>query len=494
MASLEVAGIKIQYDDTVDDIDRIVKIIKLNECFFAFYEGKTIVLGKSLSIDNEDMIYVSNFDDFFDNLLESILNNSKILSYLNSPDLLKLLHLEYLVRKIEEDGKAFSLFKSNMPDDIFLLMTACKYFNYESQFEKFSNFIKYRESPEKMFDWLNDTQRFNTYNFCLEIVLNYLKEYDLTFFNNVFNIVSFVEDKIALQMENESFSDKNLDVTEFNYDNFERMILDFLNRINAPDSWKEGYYKLKNENRIIFEKSSDGLDYSKYFKDVDGVWKIKVTSNGTIKYFTSFVHEFMHYISLHNNSDVSIKGEIPFSLLEFSSIYYEKLAANYLIDVGYDENTVKQIIMSRDMNNISISSFLVYILIDLFKINRGVKISRNDKINFLKDAVKTTYESRAKIDTSNSFAIPNYNFGEMVDKECDKKVMDFVKKGLFVLDGYQYLTGSYLADSLLEKPNSDDTLDKMVYVTEHLNEYNIDKIINYFGLDETKEKSKNLKK
>lgn len=237
------------------------------------------------------------------------------------------------------------------------------------------------------------------------------------------------------------------------------------------------------------KKNSDNLEYSHYFKDDDGVWKIKVIMDGTITSFITFVHEFMHYISLHNYPDVSIKGEIPYSLIEFPSIFYEKLASNYLIDVGYNENTVKNIILFRDKDNIFIISSLVYILIDLFKINRGVKISRDDKVNSLKESVMA-YENKENIDTSDSYAILNY----MADEDCDEKIMDFVKKGFLVLDGYQYLTDSYLADSLLEKANIDDVLDKMVYVTEHLKEFDIDKIVNYFGINETDEKSKKIKK
>lgn len=254
MASVEVCGINIQYDDTVDDIDRIIKIIKLNEGFFDFYKGKTFVLGKNLTTDNEDMIYISNFDEFFDKILESILSDNKIHSFLNSPELLQILHIEYWVRKVEKYGNASPFIKSNMPYDVLLLLTAFKYFNCESQFNEFSDFLKYRENPEKMFNWLNETQRFNTYNFCLEILLDYLKQYDVTFFHNISNIIDYVYDKITPQMEKKLFSDKKLDLTVFDYDNFESMFLLFLNSINAPHRWKEEYYKLKNENRIIFEK------------------------------------------------------------------------------------------------------------------------------------------------------------------------------------------------------------------------------------------------
>ena len=73
--------------------------------------------------------------------------------------------------------------------------------------------------------------------------------------------------------------------------------------------------------------------------------------------------------------------------------------------------------------------------------------------------------------------------------------MQFIKKGVLVLDGYQYLTDSYLADSVLEKEDDDTILDKMVFITENLSNFNIKTISKYLGIEDTfikKSKRKNL--
>ena len=80
--------------------------------------------------------------------------------------------------------------------------------------------------------------------------------------------------------------------------------------------------------------------------------------------------------------------------------------------------------------------------------------------------------------------------------ECDYYIMEFIKNGLLVLNGYQYLTDSYLADSVLEKEDDDDTIfDKMVFITENLSDFNIETISKYLGIEDAftkKSKRKNL--
>ena len=258
--------------------------------------------------------------------------------------------------------------------------------------------------------------------------------------------------------------------------------------MKTPQYFKQ-VINLKNKNRILFEESIDGLDHSKVFKDADGIKKIKVTNDGTIKCFVSFVHEFMHYVSLQGDTP-------PFSLFEFPPIYYERIAANYLISIGYDENIIKQVIRDRNQNNFDIYSSLCGILLDICRYNKKGPITREEKAEPLEKAMVAIYETRrnlAKVCEEageplgdlDFLTMPDYDWGELVDKECDENISKFIRNGLLVLNGYQYLTDSYLANSILEKQDGDNTLDKMIFVTEHLEDFNIQKIINCFEIDNT---------
>lgn len=403
-----------------------------------------------------------------------------------------------LVEEETKNGETFIQLNDNITDDMLWFVLACKFFDCKTQFDELSNFLKYRNDKELIFEWLKQTQRFNTYNYLLEIASNYLKEYDFYFFDNLDEIFSKMNEKNFDYVI--SSKNSNYKLQKLSLEDFENIFFGSLDKIKAPKEWKEIYIDLKNNNRIIFEESKDGKDNSKCFIDNDGIRKIKVTTDGTVNDFISFVHEFIHYISLQ-------KDMPPFSLLEFSSIYYERVAAIHLINIGFDENIIKSVIENRNKNNFGKYYDLFGILLDMCRYNKKGNIIREDKIELLKKATEATNECVENLinifleagnptDELQSLIIKDCDFGKKVDDECDYYIMEFIKNGLLVLDGYQYLTDSYLADSVLEKEDDDDTIfDKMVFITENLSDFNIETISKYLGIEDAftkKSKRKNL--
>lgn len=392
-----------------------------------------------------------------------------------------------LVKKESINGETFIQLNDNITDDMLWFVLACKFFDCKTQFDELSNFLKYRNDKELIFEWLKQTQRFNTYNYLLEIASNYLKEYDFYFFDNLDEIFSKMNEKNFDYVI--SSKNSNYKLQKLSLEDFENIFFGSLDKIKAPKEWKEIYIDLKNNNRIIFEESKDGKDNSKCFIDNDGIRKIKVTTDGTVNDFISFVHEFIHYISLQ-------KDMPPFSLLEFSSIYYERVAAIHLINIGFDENIIKSVIENRNKNNFGKYYDLFGILLDMCRYNKKGNIIREDKIELLKKATEATNECVENLinifleagnptDELQSLIIKDCDFGKKVDDECDYYIMEFIKNGLLVLDGYQYLTDSYLADSVLEKEDDDDTIfDKMVFITENLSDFNIETISKYLGIED----------
>lgn len=497
MNCIKMGYINLQYDESITDIERIKKIIKLNEFLFSDYKDKTISFVEQNTSD-DNVVYVNNFDEFFDNLLKQLLNDTKFIFSLNQPELLPALYIQLLVKKESINGETFIQLNDNITDDMLWFVLACKFFDCKTQFDELSNFLKYRNDKELIFEWLKQTQRFNTYNYLLEIASNYLKEYDFYFFDNLDEIFSKMNEKNFDYVI--SSKNSNYKLQKLSLEDFENIFFGFLDKIKAPKEWKEIYIDLKNNNRIIFEESKDGKDNSKCFIDNDGIRKIKVTTDGTVNDFISFVHEFIHYISLQ-------KDMPPFSLLEFSSIYYERVAAIHLINIGFDENIIKSVIENRNKNNFGKYYDLFGILLDMCRYNKKGNIIREDKIELLKKATEATNECVENLinifleagnptDELQSLIIKDCDFGKKVDDECDYYIMEFIKNGLLVLDGYQYLTDSYLADSVLEKEDDDDTIfDKMVFITENLSDFNIETISKYLGIEDAftkKSKRKNL--
>ena len=494
MHFIQVGNVNLQYDDSITDIERIKKIIKLNNHLFLDYKDKIISLVKT-NESNNNVIYVNNFDDFFEKMLNLVINDKKFISIFKNPYLLPSLYIQLLVKEISKNSETFIETDDNITDDMLWFVLACKYFDCKTQFDELSNFLKYRNDKECIFEWLKQTQRFNTYNYLLEITSNYLKEDDFYFYDNIDEIFSKMNEKNFDYIV--SYKNSNYNLQKISLEDLENIFFGFLDKIKAPKEWKEKYIDLKNNNRIIFEKCKDGKDKSKCFIDDDGIKKIKVTTDGTINVFISFVHEFIHYVSLQ-------KDMPPFSLSEFPSIYYERVAAIYLINIGFDENIIRSVIEGRNNNNFDIYYDLIGILLDICRYNKKGNIVRKEKIELLKNAIESTnecmenlinifLESGKPTDELQSLIIKDYDYGKKVDNECDYYIIEFIKNGFLVLDGYQYLTDSYLADSVLKKEDDDTIKDKMVFITENLSNFNIKTISKYLGIEDTfTKKSKRL--
>lgn len=80
MNCIKMGDINLQYDESITDIERIKKIIKLNEFLFSDYKDKTISFVEQNTSD-DNVVYVNNFDEFFDNLLKQLLNDTKFIFF-----------------------------------------------------------------------------------------------------------------------------------------------------------------------------------------------------------------------------------------------------------------------------------------------------------------------------------------------------------------------------------------------------------------------------
>lgn len=86
------------------------------------------------------------------------------------------------------------------------------------------------------------------------------------------------------------------------------------------------------------------------------------------------------------------------------------------------------------------------------------------------------------------------NYEEEVKNNCDATILEFARDGLLILNGYQYLTDSWLAEKLIEK-NNPKTLEKMIYITDHLADFTIDTAIKYLDIqDALKKPNRNIQK
>lgn len=208
---------------------------------------------------------------------------------------------------------------------------------------------------------------------------------------------------------------------------------------------------------------------------------------------------------MHHIVVTSTDKDIPFSLLEFPSIYYERVAAIYLISIGYDENIIKAVIEDRNQKNVKLYKSLIGIMVDIIRYNNKGPITIEEKIEFIKkldEEVKKETRTligdfkEAGIDTTELeyLVAQQINYEEEVKNDCDARILEFTRDGLLILNGYQYLTDSCLAEKLIEKSDS-KTPEKMIYVTNHLADFTIDTAIKYLDIQEALQKpNRNMQK
>lgn len=475
MNTVIIENIKIIYSKK-QDIQEIIKIIELNNYLFLDFKNKTLDLTNTLNSNNRNIISVSNFNDFFNNLLKNFLEKQDIQEVLKSNKLLPSLYLQLLAKK-SDNSFLVSVQLNNISDNILWLLIACKYYSIDEQFDKISNFLKYRTNEEDIIIWLKETQRFTSYNYLLEITLIFLKQYDLSFCNHLKDIITAYSKKITTYL---TTTKENYKLDKMTLEEVNSTFLDFLRVINAPKEWQNIYQNLLKNNKIIYVYNKENINISCARKKVDGDIIITVLNDGTINTFISLVHEFMHYFTLKDSN-------IPFSLHEFPSIYFEHIAAKYLISIGYNRNIVENTIQFRSENNFSIYQSLLDIMLDINDYQENGPLTIEQKIEdrkkgdeMLINVLRNAGINNDLLESLISRASDIKQYEKEINAQYDSKILKFMKHGLLILNGYQYLIDSYLADILLEK----DIGNKIFYVVENLENFTIDSILKYLGVND----------
>ena len=243
--------------------------------------------------------------------------------------------------------------------------------------------------------------------------------------------------------------------------------------------------------------TTDGKEYACCSKnDIDEDYSIEIEYNGTTTGFCSLVHEFIHYITF-------CTGKLNFSLAEFPSIYFEKAAAYFLRERGYSEEVVVDTILQRNVNNIEILMALSTIFTDVNAYMKKGIVTREDKIALWQDQMMGVYKLRQqcneKLEALGKKVEPLAPFPSIeeierdVDLDCDESTKQFIVSDLFLLDGYQYLLGTSLAESIINK-HGRTSLPGMIEVVYDLPSHDANSIAEKFGIVKESGKENNMKK
>lgn len=495
MNVVKLKNIKIFYDDIQNqNIDYIKKVINNNYDLFLSLLGESKII--SLVPTNEaGAVYISNFDKTFYEIVNQFFNNEGINDLLGNSDILSIFYIETLIRKNISKQKLLIQPNPNITDEMLYSIIAYIYFTKTGTFDDFVNYLKDKKDVNKILSWLQAEARFDAYNYLLETTVNYLKQTDFDFLSNISDIIKMM----LTQLMNNDLTqqpEEEISVPLITSQKFDQLFNEFLKFINAPESWNSMYDELKSSDRICFEKQVDNLNTSMCYRDDNGIVRILVSTDGTMKDLYNFVHEFMHYISMKNSVTLS-----QFSISEFPSIFFEKIFARFLKDKGYKEDTVDKMLEDRNRNNIETCMELLPLFNDISTFIKGGLISKDKKVLFLENNFRAIQEIKEKIakiveedggqlDTD-FLELPKIDISREVDKECDFLIDDFIQNGSLVINGYQYLLDTYLAEEVLKKSNNDNSIiSRMINVTDNLGNMNLKDILIEFDIQNIMNDSK----
>lgn len=487
MNTIRVKNIEIRYDDTQNfQIDYIKSVISNNYDLFSIMLGESKII--SLIPTNEDeVVYISDFDQTFYKAVNTIFNNEENNSLLDNKDLLPAFYIESLVRR--SPGNYMSLVKPNpnVNDEMFYSLIAYIYFAKTGTFDDFVNYLKNKADLNMILDWLQKETRFDAYNYLLEFTINHLKEMGFNFLDDISDITNIMLNQLT---SNNISQENEIKLPSMTIQKLDSLFYEFLKSINAPDSWKQIYEDLKTSGRISFENQVDNIDNSMCYRDENNILRILISTDGTIKCFCSFVHEFAHYVSMQNSVKLS-----QFSISEFPSIFFEKLSAEFLKAKGYEADVIDKITKDRTQNNLEIYMSLSSLFSDIIRFIKKGPISKSEKVELWENhfrIIQGTKEQIAKLMKENGdevdsdfLEIPKIDISYEVDKECDSLINSFIQNGLLLINGYQYILDTYLAEKLLKKSNDDGTIIQgMIDVTNNLSNMSLQTVLLEFSMQD----------
>lgn len=387
-------------------------------------------LTDSLSKEKTITVDVKNFYSLANKMVQDKLETLELDNIINDENFLLRTYIISLTDTIKDGSKPLLKFKKRISPDFTYFLLAIKYCNYNV--DKIVDLLDKRENGIKLFDWLGDNVRYDTYNYLLEISSGSLKDGDSFFYDNLDWFLANMEDKIPALEQSYSKVEK---LEELAPEKIDELFKEFLNRINAPDSWKQGYSWLREEKLIYFNAENE----FKFTKVSD-----------TTRDFILLTSRFIHFITSKN-------GNERISLYDFPTTYYENIAAQFLASKGYSDEIVTDTIDNQ---------------------NRACKYFYDTYFSLLSEVNK--YKNNGQIVRED--IIEEGFTEEQADATCDNRTFKLLSEGGLMITTYKYLVGTMLTNQVLAS-NRADTKEKMIDITENLDSYNAKDIMNYFNTE-----------
>lgn len=483
MGKIKIKDITIKYNKN-SNINKIKKIITNNySIIFEHLSQRKII--SLIPTKKKEIDYVSNFDDFFYEIVLSEWNNEpepllKIGTYLS------LISLILDKMNISQDVPI------DVPDDEISFMISLFYFKKNGTINDLIEHLNNPTKTSEIIKWFINKMRYSIYEYLLNTQIDYLKSEDIEYLENL-NIIllNLYEQNEQMKIDLKSYEfDEKQNLPNIPLEEIDKLFIEFLEYIKAPNEWLKLYQEIKNKNLINYVESTNSKS-SKCYIDKEGKLKIVIRKVG-LRAFKDLCHEFAHYVSIYYSNK---SGKL--SISEFPSILFEILSLVFLKSKGYDESIIYYIRKERMENDINIMECIYQIMNDmnnLYKKGSGIVEIKRNEIQDLYIKMYQQLENNPKLKEKVLSKLSNdslENFLEKVSKDlveekCDTSIMRIIAQPTIILDNYPYLLGEFLAKETLNKFLEDfSVIDNVYEIVRNLNNENLKSVLEILDLQDT---------
>ena len=485
MVKERINDIEVIYDEDNNEIEEFKIILKNNNALIKKKLGDIRVIS-FIKLDDEEILYLEKPIEFVNDIVKGFLDNNDIISSFENTSLEEM-YINFLTRKlnVKEDKRIMEInpyISNEFFYQLFYYFIGYHYYKEKNDMNSYLDYVKYHKNYNEVIDWFMNKVRFSTSNVLLGELINY---FDNTFKDNIDEITSLLNNEITEENINNMVANRKA-LEHITRRELDYLFIKFLDYIKAPGSWYKLYRNLKTNKNIIYTKTNRDIDESQCFVD-NGELKILIDSDDTIRDLISLVHEFIHYVSHVDKSTIG-----NYAILEFPSIFFERLCAEFLINNGYDERIINAILRDRKESNLLLCMKIggIYNIINRFikngPINEQEEIERvTRRINLLMqdENVKNSF-----IDMYNKANL-KYDAKDIVSRNYDNLIRNIIENGPSVVLGYQYIIGTLLTEKLFENVD-EELIKKMITITNELKNITLQDIENIFDVNVMKEKVK----
>lgn len=552
MKTVKVNDIEIRYDDSTSE-ENLSKIRNIISKYYNIFD-KPLIISLSPTSD-EGVFYIDDVDEWFKEFMSQIINDYKPILEANDEykqNCLELILFEYYNREASRTEERYLKFNTNFPcgvsdEHLWIIITAIYYYEKLGENDWINHCIDYllltsAKETEEIFMWLISKVGLTVYNELLKVFQEKLLEAGYP--NNIAEIAFEQYEKAYKIIRESHFKDGVPDVPQ-NLSNvdIDKLFIEFLKWINAPQSWYDNYYAKKKAGLIlikIYNSNDLHMDNSRAIIKIEKMnsqdeiidnsqTSIIAEGQNIIDAFITLVHEFMHSIaanalddkiaSIFSNFITSITAEDEINKYEreisdvlasiefhseYPSVFFEGVAADFLV-ANYGISNIDDYLSFRQFGLLNNYINLFQTICDLAWIRKFGPLQRNHELSsishlnqvensMLDNVLKMGYEGKTYIiiKEPNQESITEKSNSKLLDATICGQINRFNKTLKTLSGSMPYCFATYLSDILLSRLDTDPTIiERMIKVTNELPNLTLQDIIDEFDLHELFEQTPN---